>query len=426
MKNQNHELLIFLSFIILIAAGTVALKLPIVQHSQGISFLDALFIATSAVCVTGLTTIPTSGFNIPGQIIILILIQVGAIGIMTFTASFILFFRGELDFKKRMMVTRLSVSPNLSNIEGVLKTVVTFTLITETVGFLFLAIGLLLDGFSLAASIYYGLYHSVSAFCNAGFSPFDSSLQDSNSMVQIVTMLLIVMGGMGYYVVFDCLEFIKRKDYLTIHTKIVVTATVVCIVSGAIMLRLTEHGHLSLLDALFQSITARTAGFNTIMISDLQAASLLVLIVLMIIGAAPGSTGGGLKITTFWVICSMAYNAIRGRENLVLFNRRLSQKDVFRACTVATTYLLFLCCCVGFSLYFEGMDFLSTLFEMTSAIGTVGLSMGLTPQFGAPGKIILIMAMLGGRIGPVVLVLMLLRSKKASHVDYPTEKIILG
>ncbi|MFT5702442.1 MAG: trk system potassium uptake protein TrkH [Desulforhopalus sp.] len=425
-KNQNHELLIFQTYVVLIAAGTVALKSPLVHHSHGVSFLDALFISTSAVCVTGLTTLPTSGFNLPGQIIILILIQVGAIGIMTFTASFILFFRGELDFKNRMMATQLSVSPNLTNIEGVLKTVVKVTLITETAGFLFLLIGFYLDGFSLPASIYYGQFHAISAFCNAGFSPFDSSLQNSNSMVQIVTMILIIMGGIGYYVVFDCLEYIKRKDRLTVHTKIVVTATVTCMVSGAAMLSLAEHGELSLLDALFQSITARTAGFNTIMIGDLKTASLLVLIVLMIIGAAPGSTGGGIKLTTFWVIGSMAYNTIRGREKLVFFGRCLPGKDVFHACTVGITYLLFLCVGVGFLLYFEEMDFLSTLFEMTSAIGTVGLSMGITPQLSAPGKIILIVAMLGGRIGPAVLVLMLLRAKKTSHVEYPVEKIILG
>ena len=426
MKNQNHELLIFLSFVMLIAAGTLALKSPPVQHSQGVSFLDALFIATSAVCVTGLTTIPISGFNFPGQIIILILVQVGAIGIMTFTASFILFFRGELDFKNRMMASQLSVSPHLSNIEGVLKTVVKFTVITETGGLLFLVIGFLRDGLSLSASIYYALFHAISAFCNAGFTPLESSLQEAGPMVRIVTMILIMLGGIGYYVVFDCLECIKRKDRLTIHTRIVVTATAVCVVFGAAMLSLAEHGELSLLDAFFQSITARTAGFNTIMISDLQTASILVLIVLMIIGAAPGSTSGGIKLTTFWVIGSMAYNTIRGRENLVIFHRCLPGKDVIRACTVATTYLFFLGSGVGLLLYFEGMDFLSTLFEMTSAIGTVGLSMGLTPQFGVSGKTILIAAMLGGRIGPAVLVLMLLRSKKASHVEYPTEKIILG
>ena len=387
MKSQNHELLIFLTFVVLIVVGTVALKSPIVQHSQGVSFIDALFIATSAVCVTGLTTIPTSGFNFIGQIIILILIQVGAIGIMTLTASFILFFRGELDFKKRMLANQLSVSPNLNNIEGVLKTVVKFTVITETIGLFFLVIGFQLDGFSLSASIYYGLFHAISAFCNAGFSPFDSSLQYANSVVQIVTLILILMGGIGYYVVYDCLEFLKQKDRLTIHTRIVVSATAVCILVGAALLSVAEHGKISLLDAFFQSITTRTAGFNTVVISDLQTASILMLLVLMIIGAAPGSTGGGLKLTTFWVIFSMAYNTIRGREKLVFFGRCLPQKDVFRACTLATTYLLFLCCGVGLLLYFEGKDFLRTLFEMTSAIGTVGLSMGLTPQFGMSGKI---------------------------------------
>ena len=426
MKDRNHGLLIFLTFVLLIAAGAVALKSPLVHHSQGILFLDALFISTSAACVTGLTPLPISGFNFSGQMIILILVQVGAIGIMTFTASFILFYRGELDLQKRIMATQLSVSPNLSDIEAVLKTVISFTLITETAGFFVLVIGFLLDGFSLPASTYYAVFHSISAFCNAGFSPFDSSLQNSGSLVQIATALLIIMGGIGYYVVFDCLEWIKRKDRLSIHTKIVVTATLMCIVSGAALLSLTESGDLSLRDALFQSVTARTAGFNTIVVCELQSASLLILVILMIIGAAPGSTGGGIKLTTFWVICSMAYNTIRGENKLVLFDRRLPEKDIIRACTVTALYLAFLCVCVGFLLYFEGLDFFSTLFETTSAIGTVGLSMGITPKFGAPGKIILIAAMLGGRIGPAVLVIMLFRSPKEGHVEYPAERVILG
>jgi len=426
MKNHNHELLIFLTFFLLISIGTAALKMPFVRHSQAVSLLDALFIATSATCVTGLTTIPTSGFNILGQLIILALIQIGAIGIMTLTASFILFFRGDLDFKNRMMMTQLSVSPKLSNVEGVLQTVVSFTIITEAIGFLFLAIGFHIDGFSLPASMYHALFHTISAFCNAGFSTFDSSLQHTNYLVQIVVMILIVMGGIGYYVVFDCLEYVRKKDRLTIHTKIVMLATFASIISGALLLGLAENGRLSPLGAVFQSVTARTAGFNTVNIYDLQALSLLVLIILMIIGAAPGSTGGGMKLTTLWVIVSRVYNTIRGRQHLVIFNRQVPRENVFRAFTVATIYLLFLVCGVSCLLYFEGRDFLGTLFEMTSAIGTVGLSVGLTPEFGAAGKIILIAGMLGGRVGPAVLVLMLLRPKESSHVEYPTEKLILG
>ncbi len=426
MRKQNHELLIFLTFVALIATGTFALRLPFVQHSAGLSCLDALFTATSAVCVTGLTTVPTSGFNLQGQVILLLLMQVGAIGIMTFTAGFILFFRGELDFQKRIQATRLSVSPDLRKIEGVLRTVVLFTLITETAGALLLTGGFRLDGFPLAESVYYAVFHAVSAFCNAGFSPFDTSLQDANTLVRTVVMLLVILGGIGYYVVFDCLEYVREKDRLTIHTRIVACATITCIVLGTLLLYLGERGALSLPDALFQSVSARTAGFNTVIIGDLRSASLLILTLLMIIGAAPGSTGGGIKITTFWIIGSMAYYTVRGRDNLVFFDRCLEQKDVIRACTVAASYLLFLVCATGLLLHFEGEDFLGTLFEMSSAVGTVGLSMGLTPGFGAPGKMLLIAGMLGGRIGPAVLVLMLLRSKKATHIEYPAEKIILG
>lgn len=426
MKHRNHELVIFLTFAVLIMLGTAALNLPFVRHSGGLSFLDALFTATSATCVTGLVTVPTSGFNLPGQIIILVLIQIGAIGIMTLTASFILFFLGELDFEKRIAVTRLSLSPTMGDVESVLKTVIMYTFLFEAVGFLFLSIGFLVDGFSLRESLYHALFHTISAFCNAGFSTFDSSMQHVNPMIKLVIMILIVLGGLGYYFIFDIMECIKKRDRLTLHTKVVLTATPICILAGASIFGLAEQGKITILDSLFLSVTARTAGFNSIALTDLHAASFVVLVALMVIGAAPGSTGGGMKLTTFCVVILTAYNTIRGRGAVALFGRQLPQENISRALAVAATYLLFLFCGTIFLLHYEDREVMGTVFEMTSAVGTVGLSLGLTPQFGPAGKMILIIGMFVGRIGPAVLVLMLIRHRKISRVEYPPEKIILG
>jgi len=426
MKHHNHELLILLTFAALIMTGTAALHLPFVKHSGGLPFLDALFTATSATCVTGLITVPTSGFNLPGQIIILVLIQFGAIGIMTLSTSFILFFLGQLDLEKRIAVTRLSLSPTMGDVEGVLKTVIMYTFLFEAIGFLFLLIGFLGDGFSIREGMYHALFHTISAFCNAGFSTFDSSMQHVNPMIQLTIMILIVLGGLGYYFLFDTMEFIKKRDRLTLHTKVVFTATPICIIVGASVFKLVEQENITLLDSFFQSVTARTAGFNSLALTDLHTASLVVLIALMIIGAAPGSTGGGMKITTFCVVFLTTYNTIRGRETVAFFGRQLSQENILRAFAVAVVYLLFLFCSTIFLLHYEGREVMGTAFEMASAVGTVGLSLGLTPQLGPVGKVILIIGMFVGRICPAVLVLILIRPSKVSHVEYPSEKIILG
>jgi trk system potassium uptake protein len=420
------EVSIFLTFFVLIVFGTGLLAMPFVRYQGGISLLDTLFMATSAVCVTGLVTVPTSGFNLAGQAVLLLLMQLGAIGIMTFTSSLILVFRGELDLQQRLMAASINQAYGLREVEGVLVTVLKYTFFTEAFGFSLLAAGFGFQGYGLADSLYYGLFHAVSAFCNAGFSPFDTSLVGMNWLIKTGIMTLIVLGGLGYYVVFEVGALLRRSGRPTIHTRTVVYGTVVLIVGGAFLLYLFEGGRIGWMDALFQSVTARTAGFNTVDMAGLQVSSLFVLVILMFIGAAPGSTGGGVKLTTFLVTLFSAYNVILGRERVVIYGRRLPQATVLRAYALIMLYSGFLALGTVALLQIEGRDFIVVFFEMASAAGTVGLTLGLTPVLSGAGKVVVIIAMFVGRIGPAVLVLTFLRGEHTSRIDYPEEKIILG
>ena len=422
----SSEFSIPLTFFLLIAMGTMLFQLPFVHHAAGLSLLDAIFTSTSAVCVTGLTTVPTFGFNLCGQIILLVLIQLGAIGIMTLTSSLILFFRGEIDLRMRVEASQLSSSLSLRQGRGVLQTVLIYTFSMELLGFILLYYGFSRQGLTMTDSIYQAAFHTISAFCNAGFSPLADSLYGSNMMIKGSVMMLIISGGLGYYVIFDLWEYVKKKDRLSLYTKMILLLTPFFIGAGAVALLFFEGSDLAVIDAFFQSVTARTAGFSTVNIAALQPTSLLILIGLMIIGTAPGSTGGGLKVTTFFVAMLTLYQLIRGNKKIVLWGRKLPIDSILHAFVLIVFYLLLLALGCLMLLYFEKRDFIIILFEMASALGTVGLSMGATEQWGGLGKWVLIITMFSGRIGPAVLAILMLKGQKTPHVDYPEEKIILG
>ncbi len=425
-RGQYIEFSIFATFLVASIIGALALKLPFVHHTEGLSLLDAFFTATSAVCVTGLSTVTTSGFNLPGQIIIIILIQLGGIGIMTLTSSLILFYSNKLNLRHRMQAARITDAFSLKEVEGVLTVILKFTLLTELLGMFLLTAGFLMEGYPLGRSLYLSMFHSISAFCNAGFSTFDASMIGQNDLIKLTVMVLIVLGGLGYYVIFDFMEYFKRGDRITIHSKIVIGATIFLIFLGTLSFLSLEKRYISLIDAAFQAVTARTAGFNTIDISNMHTISLFILIILMIIGAAPGSTGGGVKLTTFFVAMFSVYSALRGHSRVVIMGRRLPQSNILRSFALIVIYVAFLVIATGFLLYVEDFSFLKSVFEVTSALGTVGLSLGVTPSLSNYGKIIIIVTMLAGRIGPSTMALLFLRSEKRTRIDYPEEKLILS
>jgi len=413
-----------LTFLLLILGGTFALELP-GTFKGNLAFIDALFTATSAVCVTGLIVTNTSNFTLLGQIIVLSLIQLGGLGIMILSTSFYLFIRGEMDVKKRIEITKIIDLFGMDEAEYVLKHIIAFTFICEAMGAFMLFFGFLAEGLSLSQSIYLGIFHAISAFCNAGFSVFDDSLIGMNWFVKCVIMLLIVAGGIGFYVVYDLHMYIKNKSKIKIHSKIVITITLGLILSGAMIFFLVEPG-LKIVDAFFQSITARTAGFNSVDISKMTNISKFVLILLMIIGASPGGTGGGVKTSTFGVAFLSTLKILKGESRLMIFKREIPRVQILRAFSLIFAYGVILLTATLVMLNFYDLNLMDVLFEVASALGTVGLSVGVSMNTGTVGKLVLILCMFVGRIGPSALVASLAGYEKKIVLSLPEEKVILG
>lgn len=438
--------LIVLSFLMVILTGTLLLVLPSASRDgTSASFVEALFTATSAVCVTGLVVVDTyQHWTVFGQVVILSLIQVGALGLITF-ATFFSTLLGRKMRLKSMLLAQESI--NYVSFEGIkllIKRVVLVTLCIEAAGALLLSARFVpqygLKGF------YLGLFHSISAFCNAGFDlmsisgegQFVSFIQYNNDPVVIYTVAsLIIIGGLGFIVWKDLYDYKKVKS-LMLHTKLVLIITVLLIVLGAVLFFIFESGNSSTLGkmnivekinaSIFHSVTTRTAGFNTIDTNGMMEISKLLTIAFMFIGAAPGSTAGGIKVTTFGVILFAIISQLKGTEETVILKRRVSYSIVSKALAIiglSASLLLFVSTII-FSI--ENKPMLNVLYEVTSAFGTVGLSTGMTPNLHTASKLLLILMMFLGRVGPFTFALALtLRShKNDSDIIYPEGKIIVG
>ncbi|MDY6820633.1 MAG: potassium transporter TrkG [Deferribacterota bacterium] len=422
--NPNRYL--FYTFGLLIVVGTLLLYNPYIHFNGHKQFIDTLFMATSAVCVTGLTTVNVSDFGLVGQLIILILIQLGGLGIMYLSSTLFLLLRGQLSFKQRIMFAKYHGTYEFFNMEKVLPVILVYTFVSEFMGGFFLFFGFLFEGLSVKQSIYFSIFHSISAFCNAGLSPIDSSLIGLNNIIKVTVMSLIILGGLGFYVVYDLYIYITKRSVLRLHTKVVFITTLFLIFLGACFLLIFEKGNLNYIDALFQSITSRTAGFSTVNTGSLEVESKFLTIFLMIAGASPASTGGGIKTTTAFISFYAIYVILRGKTDFNIFKRRIPIESVLRAFSITLLYLLV--CFIGTILILSIQHFslLEAAFEVVSAMGTVGLSLGITPHLEAPAKFIIILIMFIGRIGPSSLLLMMIKRERKYKIMYPEEKILLG
>jgi len=421
--NPWHYLL--LSFAFLIIVGALVLSLPSVRSTHSLSFIDALFTATSAVCVTGLIVVKTTDFSLLGQIVLLILMQLGAIGIMTITTSLIQLIRGNLDLEQRLSFSQLQDSINLKSSDGVLQFILRITFVTEIIGAALIGLGFYLQGFSPKQAIYHGIFQSVSAFCNAGFSSFDDSLIGTHWLVKYTVMALIIIGGLGYFVIYEVYHNRKFKSRFSLHTKIVVYMSLFLVLIGAFFIFLVETDT-SVTDSLFQSVTARTAGFNSINLGSMHLVSLLIISMLMFVGASPGSTGGGIKTTTFFIVNYSIFKVLRGETSINIFNRHITHKIILRALALVVVYFMAIILASVLLLLKYPFNFFDTFFEVISALGTVGLSLGITAQLGMYGKIIIILCMFLGRIGPATLAMITLRKQKEIKIKYPEDRVVLG
>lgn len=438
-----------LGYGLLILSGTLLLLLPVSTVSGRISFIDAMFTAASAVCVTGLTVVDTpSTFTLFGKSVILGLIQAGGIGIMILSTAF-LFSVG----KRVSMTGRLLIRDTYSYGEGkgmktLVKDVLRFTIAIEAIGALVLF------------SRFYGhqpvdeamgsaVFHAVSAFCNAGFSLFPDSFTrfSSDWIVNLDICLLIIFGGIGFVVLAEIRQkfsFSRRFwSHFSLHTKLTLSATILLLLGSTLVILLLEWSNSlqgmnlphKALAAFFQAVNARTAGFNTVDIGSLANETLFITILLMFIGTAPGSCGGGVKVTTFSSMVILGISRFSGQEHPHAFYRRISAESMSKAISLIMVSLIVII--VGIILLqqveigdishrFSRGIFLEMMFEVVSAFGTVGLSTGLTPGFSTPGKLILILIMFIGRLGPLVIALAASRKAKPVNFSYAQENIMIG
>jgi trk system potassium uptake protein len=422
--------------------GSIVLMMPISSaKGQVTPFIDSLFTAISAVCITGFAIYDTGTYwSLFGQIFILLLIQIGGLGFMTFSTFLAVLLGKKISLKERLIMQEAF---NAFNIQGVVKLMlyvfgITFTI--EGIGAILLATQFI-PVYGWEKGIYFGIFHSISSFCNAGFDllgNFSSLVPFSHNAVVILTVsTLVVSGGLGFIVI---AELINRRNLkrLTLHTKVVVVTTLVLMIIGAFLFFMLEHSNPKtmgsqgmggkILSSIFASIVPRSGGFSSISIPDMTTASKFLTIILMFIGASPGSTGGGIKVTTTALIFMTVISVIKGREDTEMFERRINKALIYRALAITTISLIIIILVTMILAITQKGEFIQFLYEATSAFGTVGLTLGLTPNLDTVGKIVISLTMYAGKVGPLTLALAFAHKQQTSGcgIKYPEDKILVG
>jgi trk system potassium uptake protein TrkH len=432
--NKNPALVIALSFLTPILLGGFLLWFPF-SHIGELGFLDALFTSASAITVTGLSVVDTATrFTLIGKSIILLLIQLGGLGFMTFSTLTLILLGRSLSLTDRMLIESGFTTGGYRNLYPLIKRIFLFTVSFELVGALVLFFSLRIANPMERA--FFAIFHSVSAFCNAGFSTFGNSLEDyaANWLVNGTFMVLIVSGGIGFLVLNEMGHIIRKRRALSkmsLHSKMALTTSAYLLLAGTLVLFVFEsHGQAlpqRLLTSLFHSVTSRTAGFNTVNLALYSQATLMFICLLMFIGASPGSTGGGIKTTTAATTFAYLRSYVMGRKRTEMKYRSLPEKTVEKAFLLIILALVLVVVIQFLLLIFEpNLRFFSLLFEVISAFGTVGLSLGITSALGSAAKILLMITMFIGRIGPMTLLLALSRDESRAIITYPEEDVMIG
>ncbi|MGM0365237.1 MAG: TrkH family potassium uptake protein [Actinomycetota bacterium] len=419
--------------------GSVILMLPQMTTSGQISYIDALFTSTSAICVTGLIVQDTpTYFTRLGKTVIIILIQLGGLGIMTVGSIFGIILGRKINIRDKFYLSSSFGRQQSFSTYKFFMLIAAVTFAMEFVGFILISSILFFRySYPLGSALTYGGFHAISAFNNAGFSLYSTSLEafagDIN--LNLIMITLIILGGLGFPVLSEIITFRRTKQF-SLHSKLVFIISGALIGLGALLFLLLEFGNpdsiggrpmgTKFLASFFQSVTPRTAGFNTIRISDLKPATLFFLTVLMFIGGSPGSTAGGIKTTTFAAVASSGISTIRGRSHVTFFKRRLPEGLVHRALTITLSAIMLIIFSTIGLLIFEDCTLVEALFEVISAFGTVGLSTGITFDLSTPSKIILILCMFIGRIGISTLSLAIAIRGTQNKILYPEESITIG
>lgn len=430
-----------IGFALVIIVGSLLLSLPAASaNGTRTPYVDCLFTATSATCVTGLVTVDTgTHWNYFGKTVIMCLIQTGGLGFMSFATLFALIIGKKITLKNRMIMQEALNSFNMQGLVRMSRYILLFTFSVEGIGALLLSTTFI-PQFGIGKGIYYSIFHSVSAFCNAGFDligNFRSLTPYAENSVVILTIgALIVIGGLGFYV-WQELYTLKDLKRVSLHTKVVLASTSILIVGGAILMFAFEFNNPGtiknmplrgkILSSLFASITPRTAGFNSISTSDMSPAGRFLTIILMFIGGSPGSTAGGIKTTTATLMLMTVISVIRGRQDTEILKKRIGKDIIDKAIAITLIgFSLIVTVVMILSITEKGASLEYILYETTSAFGTVGLTLGLTPKLSTIGRIILSFVMYSGRVGPLTLAMALSKKSNSTSIRYPEDKILVG
>lgn len=436
LKNHPSQMLV-LSFALLILIGSILLSTPWAAKDGSTDWLVALFTATSAVCVTGLVVVDTgTHWTMFGQLVIMLLIQIGGLGIMSFATFFALILGKRIQLRQRLIMQKALNQPSVEGIVRIFRYLLFFSFIMETIAALILAFHWMAS-MGLPKALWFGIFHSISAFNNAGFDLFGnfSSLTayTADPITNIVISTLFIVGGLGFVVLYETYKYRKTRKF-SLHSKVVLISTALLALISTLVFMISEYNHalagLTLSGkfwaSYFQAVTPRTAGFNTIDLNSLLLSSQLIIMTLMFIGGSPGSTAGGIKTTTFSLLWVAIYSILRGKNDTELFGKRIVSKEVFRALAIALLSISLIFVMTILVSFTHEADFIKILFEVVSALGTVGLSLGLTTELNEFGRILIIITMFLGRLGPITIGYALAYQQKQPNVRYPVGKIMIG
>lgn len=434
-KKLSPYIIIILSFCAVILVGTILLWLPWTTKSKdSLSLIDAFFMTTSSVCVTGLSTVENinTQFTLYGKIIMAVLIEIGGLSFLTIAVFIFILLGMKISIANRFLLKEALNQNSVTGIVRLVKLIVIATFSIQIVGALFNYL-ILIKYYEPIEAVGKSIFHAISSFNNAGFDVFgnDSMISFSNDLwLNLNTMLLIFLGGIGFIVMYDVVTKRKFSEF-SLHTKIVLTSTIVLIIGGFLLIKLSEGAKMTWLEALFLSVTSRTAGFATYNMTKINNPTYIVTLILMFIGASPCSTGGGVKTTTFFVIIMTIISFARGKETTA-FKRRIANASIFKAFSLVLIGIIYICfttLCISFVEAKNDFNLKDILFETVSAFGTVGLSVGVTSKASVLTKIFLCLTMFFGRLGPLTIISVWnnnwIRDRSGS-IHYVEEKIIIG
>lgn len=437
----NAVQILAIGFALVILVGGAILSLPISSvNGENTNFLDAIFTSTSAVCVTGLITLDTgTHWNAFGQTIIIILIEIGGLGFMSLTTFVAILLGKKITLRDRLLMQEAMNTFNIEGLVRMVKYVLGFTFTVQFFGALLLSTQFIPE-YGFKKGILYSLFHSASAFCNAGFDlfgHFNSLVNYSNNSIVLLTISgLIIIGGLGFTVILEIYNY-KGTKKLSVNSKLVLLITTCLVFGGMIIMFILEYNNPNtigdmgfkdkLLNSFFASVSPRTAGFNSVSTDDMTMAGKFTTILLMFIGGSPGSTAGGLKTTTFGVLILTVISILKGREDTEVFERRFSKETVYKAIALFSIgMILVIIVTMVLSVTESNQSFINLLYEATSAFGTVGLTTGVTQELSSIGKVVIMITMYFGRVGPLTVILALVNRRKKKGYKYPEGKILIG